>query len=315
MSASGTATGPATAETPVWAWATDEHEIGLDPGSGAVVCRNAKGRLLKSVPKPVKGSATFKRLGALRDWLARHESECRATVERWMLGCMPIPCCVIAAVWPDPSWRTPLEHAIVTPGPPGTARCRHHPPGPEGPAGFLRGVDESGRPGIVDLDGETRWLDSATVVLPHPALLEDLDELRELAVDLQVEQGVQQLLREVHRKPANLDPARREVHDYAGGRFRQLRHALSRAGNLGFELRGGFASCRVLDLGVAVEARYWLGDGDPYGESLTGDLAWTASDGRQLGLGEVGPVAWSEGVRMASLIYAGRVAATGDGGR
>jgi hypothetical protein len=28
---------------------------------------------------------------------------------------------------------------------------------------------------------------------------------------------------------------------------------------------------------------------------------------RQLTLGQVGPVAWSEGVRMASLIYAGRL--------
>jgi hypothetical protein len=34
---------------------------------------------------------------------------------------------------------------------------------------------------------------------------------------------------------------------------------------------------------------------------------WTDSAGRALKLGQVGPVAWSEGMRMAAALYAGRV--------
>jgi hypothetical protein len=296
----------ASGGVPVWVRGTDGHELALDPATGTLVCRNARGRLLKRVPKPVRESAAAERLLALRDWLARHQAECREVVERWMLGSMPVPAAVLAAVWPDPAWRGQLEHAVIAPvGEDGR-------PDPAGPAGFLRGVDPDGRPGVVDVDGETRWLDEATVSIPHPVLLDDLDELRELAVELGVEQGVQQLLREVHRKPAGLDPDEQRVNDFAGGRFAEARYLLARAADLGFQVRGGHAVCRVLDAGTPVEGRYWLGADDPFWEAWTGDLVWVGERERQLTLAQVGPVAWSEGIRMASLIHAGRVA--GEGG-
>ena len=299
-------TAVASAGAPVWTQAIDGHELALDPASGALVCRNARGRRLKGVPKPVRASAAAERLLALRDWLARHEAECREAVERWMLGSMPVPSAVLAAVWPDPAWRGQLEHAVVAPaGEDGR-------PDPDGPSGFLRSVDPDGRPGVVDVDGETRWLDAATVSIPHPVLLDDLDELRELAVELGVEQGIQQLLREVHRKPAGLDPGEQRVSDFADGRFAEARHALARAADLGFQVRGGYAVCRVLDAGTPVEARYWLGADDPFWEAWTGDLVWVDGRERQLTLAEVGPVAWSEGIRMASLVHAGRVAGEGE---
>lgn len=39
----------------------------------------------------------------------------------------------------------------------------------------------------------------------------------------------------------------------------------------------------------------------------TGSLTWQDQDGRALPLSEVGQVAWSEGMRMAAALYAGRV--------
>jgi hypothetical protein len=41
-------------------------------------------------------------------------------------------------------------------------------------------------------------------------------------------------------------------------------------------------------------------------EAYTGDLLWVDGDEQALPLGSVGPVAYSEGVRMASSIHAAR---------
>jgi hypothetical protein len=88
-----------------------------------------------------------------------------------------------------------------------------------------------------------------------------------------------------------------------------LNAALGRCRTLGYPVRGGSAVCAVFEDGATVEARYWLGDNDPTYEAYTGDLLWSRPDGRQVPLAEVGPVAWSEGMRMASTIHAGRDAA------
>ena len=298
MSTSRTTT--AEAGAPVWVQAIGGYELALDMANGTLVCRNSQGRPLKRVPKAARASAAAERLLALGNWLARHEAECQATVERWMLGSMPVPAAVVVAVWPDPAWRGRLEHAVIAP----TDEDGRSDPGA---AGFLLGVGPDRRLGVVDIDGETRWLDAATISIPHPVRLDDLDELRELAVELGVEQDIQQLLREVHHKPTDVEPTERRLTEFAGGCFAELRHALSRAGSLGFQLRGGYAVCRAFDGGAPVEARYWLGVDDPSWQAWTGDLIWVDGEERQLTLGQVGPVAWSEGVRMASLIYAGRL--------
>ncbi len=50
----------------------------------------------------------------------------------------------------------------------------------------------------------------------------------------------------------------------------------------------------------------WIGE--PYydDETTTGALSWHDEDGRAVALTKVGPVAWSEGMRMAAALYAGR---------
>ena len=70
-------------------------------------------------------------------------------------------------------------------------------------------------------------------------------------------------------------------------------------------MRGGYAVCRVFEDGRTVEARCWVGADDPYYETETGDLVFTDRQGTALPLGQVGPVAWSEGTRMAAALYAG----------
>jgi hypothetical protein len=63
----------------------------------------------------------------------------------------------------------------------------------------------------------------------------------------------------------------------------------------------------VWEDGKVTEARFWIGADSPDSETYTGDLAWV--DGREhvIKVADVGPVAYSEGVRMASAIHAARV--------
>ncbi|MEU7002154.1 DUF4132 domain-containing protein [Nonomuraea sp. NPDC046570] len=272
----------------VWVAATATHEIALD--GTTLICRNSAGRRLKSVPKPARESRAAEDLLALRDYLARHEAECAATVESWMLGALPVPSAVIAEVWPDPSWRAKLVDLVLVPY-------------PSGEPGLLRQVGDGGRIGVVNLDAETEWLEPGPVLIPHPVLLEDLDELREFAAELGAVQQVPQLSREVRHRQGRTGG---RVGDYADGRFAELRHAVARAARYGFQVRGGYAICRVIDDGRPVQARYWLGADSPDYEALTGELIWVDADERPLDLAQVGPVAWSEGIRMAELIFAGR---------
>ena len=277
-----------------WVEAPDGYQLGLR--RDRIVARSAKGKVLASVPKALKECAPFESLGALRDWLGRHEAECRASVERWMLGSLPVATAALVAVWEDPAWRSALTDAVVTSA-----------GGKGGVAGFLRGADPARGIGIVDLDGETGWLTSKAVTIPHPVLLDDLDDLRSFGAELGAEQGVLQLLREVHRRPAGDAPEGSRLADFAGGESKELRHLLQRCRSLGFAVRGGYATCRVFEAGAGVQARYWVGADDPGQMAWTGDLFWVDSAEHALALADVGPVAWSEGVRMASLVHAGRV--------
>ena len=86
-----------------------------------------------------------------------------------------------------------------------------------------------------------------------------------------------------------------------------LMHAIGKARALGYRVRGGFAVCAVWEAGVVTEARYWIGADDPMAEAYTGGLSWVDAREQSIPLGTVGPVAWSEGMRMASAIYAARV--------
>ncbi|MFI6357205.1 DUF4132 domain-containing protein [Streptomyces sp. NPDC050743] len=273
-----------------WVSAGD-YEVALD--GGKVVCRNASGRRLKSVAPKITDDPAVVGLRQLVEWLERHERQCLATAERWMVRSLPVPLAVVSRVWPDPAWRAALRDLVVT--------------GADGQvAGFLRDADPERGLGLVDLDGDTVRIAPDLVRIPHPVLLEDLEELREFAVELGVEQGAQQLFREVWHRPATLDAEGTQVEEYAGGSFKELRFLHGRAAQLGYRVRGGYAVCPVLEDGRGVEARVWVGDYDGYLETETGPLVWSDPAGRVLRLGQVGPVAWSEGMRMAAALYAGR---------
>ncbi|MER7187300.1 DUF4132 domain-containing protein [Streptomyces hyaluromycini] len=273
-------------------WVTaGDYEVALDDGK--VVCRNAAGRRLRSVPAKLADDPAVLGLRQLAEWLERHERQCLADVERWMTRSLPVPLAVLTQVWPDPAWQAALRDLVVT--------------GADGEvAGFLRDADAGRGLGLVDLDGDTVRIAPELVRLPHPVLLEDLEELREFAVELGVEQKAQQLFREVWHRPAALDAEGTQIEEYAGGVFKELRFLHGRATQLGYRVRGGYAVCSVLEEGRGVEARVWIGDYDSYFETETGPLAWTDPAGRTLRLGQVGPVAWSEGMRMAAALYAGR---------
>lgn len=263
---------------------------------GKLLCRNKQGKLLASVPKAVKDTDEVARLEDAREWLASHDAECRETVESWMLRSLPIPRHVIEAVWPDLGWRGPLENAVVTP-----LDDRGE---PSGDAGILRGVDPARGVGVVTLDGETLWVQAAALALPHPILLVELDEWRDMVVQLGLSQGTPQLFRETFVRAPDVKGT--DVDDYSGGEFPLLASAIGEARKLGYRVSGGQAICRVFEGGQSWEARYYLGEGDPMYETSTGDLSWVDGKQQSVDLEKVPPIAWSEGQRMAAAIYGKR---------
>lgn len=269
---------------------------------GKVVCRNAAGKQLRTIPKQLKEDPAVVGLRQLVEWLDRHAVECRETAERWMVRSLPVPSVLISQVWADEAWRGVLRDLVVVPVDPAGAWDRAE-------AGFLRGADERGI-GVVNLDGDTVRLSADRVAIPHPVLLDDLDDLREFGLELSVSQSLDQLYRETWAVPADLDPALVRLGEYSGGQFEQLRHLTQRATKLGYRVRGGYAVCRVFEDGRAIEARVWVGSDDPFYATETGDLEFADGDGHTVPLAEVGPVAWSEGHRMAAGLYAGRVVKT-----
>jgi hypothetical protein len=156
------------------------------------------------------------------------------------------------------------------------------------------------------LDGETVWLDAKRITLPHPILLDARDDYRELASDLGIQQGISQLFRETFERPADIPAGRMRIEDWANGKFEQLNHAVGRCRTLGYRVRGGFACCTVWERYDLVEGRYWIGADAPEYETYTGELSWVDDRERPLELAAIGPVAFSEGTRMARSIYAAR---------
>jgi hypothetical protein len=267
----------------------------IDAGSGyalgirddRIVARNSKGKVLASVPKDLKEGDAFVRLADALEGLEAHAAECRETVETWMLRSLPVPRAVLAAVWPDAEWRGLLENVIIV---------------TDDLAGLLRGVDPARGLGIVTLDGDTVWIAADTVRIPHPILIGDLDDWRALVADLALTQGLSQLFRETFAKPA-VEAESWSVDEWSGAEFELLASAMNEARRGGWRVRAGSACCAILEGGRIVEARYDLGEGDPMYETTTGDLYWVGPEGATLPLGEVGPVAWSEGMRMAATIH------------
>jgi hypothetical protein len=267
------------------------YALALD--GSKLVCRNSKGKVLASVPKAVRESETGVSLLELRDWLARHAIECRSTVERWMLRSLPVPVGLLREVWSDPDWRAPLLNLLVQ---------------AEGTEpGFLRDITPERGLGLVDIDGESQWVSQAEdIVIPHPIRVPGLAEYREVLTELSLSQDIVQLFRECWELPSGADTLM-SVDTFSGGRFAQTLHVQGRARQLGYAVRGGFACCPVWHESGLVEARFWIGSDHPEEQTETGELSWVDQRERPLAAAQAGAVAYSEGMRMASQIHAGRV--------
>jgi hypothetical protein len=265
-----------------------------------LVCLNAKGQALGSVPKDLRESDVGEQLLAVVDFLKAHDREVLQTVEGWMLRSLPTPSSVLVAVWADEAYRRVLENLVLV-RTDGTSSAS-----PTG-AGFLKGVDAKKGIGLVDLDGETAWEKADAFLLPHPILLKELEDYRALAAELGLTQGVKQLFREVFPKPKDVKPDDTEITTFRGGKFEMLSHARGAAKSLGYRTSGGWAVCQVFEAGKSLEGRFWLGSDDGDSEALTDGLMWVDETGDGLLVKDVPEVAFSEGMRMASAIYGKRV--------
>ncbi|MFF4618347.1 DUF4132 domain-containing protein [Nonomuraea jabiensis] len=278
-----------------WLAAGDGYEVALVEGRVAARATSGRsaGRQLKSLPKALRDHPEVDRLRRFAEWLDRHAAACVAQADLWMVSSLPVPTGLLARVWPDEAWQSALRDLAVVGDDPDEV-------------GFLRDATETGELRVVNLDGETVRLSPRTVTLPHPVLLPDLDDLREFAAELGVVQKVEQIHRATWRKPAGLDGKATTVTEFSGGTYESRFGLAARATTLGYRVTGGYATCRVRDAGTITEASVWIGE--PYWEDevSTGGLTWQDLDGRTLPLREVGPVAWSEGMRMAAALYAGR---------
>ncbi len=278
-----------------WLDAGKGYELGIRDGK--LVARK-DGKALGSVPKPVKDGPIGERLESAIDFLEDHAITCRTTVESWMLRTLPVPRGVLAAVVADDAWKSVLHDAWIVPVDAKGQADR-------AAGGFFRSADKDKGIGTIDRDGETVWIDAASVLVPHPILLDELDDLRELAVQIGVSQGLSQLFRETFKLGAP-GPDPMSVATYAGGEFAVMNTAIQHAKRSGFRVSGGNAICRVLERGRFYEARYDLGEGDPMSETTTGELTFVDDKQKPIAVVDVPPVAFSEGMRMASLIYAKR---------
>ncbi|MFJ4775938.1 DUF4132 domain-containing protein [Streptomyces sp. NPDC088762] len=278
-----------------WLAAGEGYEIALIEGRVAArsTTGRAAGRQLKTLPRALKDHPEVDRLRRLAEWLDRHAAACIAQVDTWMVSSLPVPTALLARLWPDAAWQDALRDLAVVGEDPDEV-------------GFLRDATDSGELKVVNLDGETVRLSPRTVTLPHPVLLPDLDDVREFAAELGIAQRVEQIHRATWHKPAELAATATEVRDYAGGAFPTRFSLAARATALGYRVSGGYATCKVRDGGRGTEAAVWIGE--PYydEETSTGALNWHDEEGRAVRLAEVGPVAWSEGMRMAAALYAGR---------
>lgn len=278
-----------------WLSAGDGYEVALVEGRVAARATSgrAAGRQLKTLPKAVREHPEVDRLRRFGEWLDRHEAACVAQVDAWMVSSLPVPTGLLARVWPDEAWQSALRDLAVVGDDPDEV-------------GILRDATDAGELRVVNLDGETVRLSPRTVTLPHPVLLPDLEELREFAAELGVTQRVEQIHRATWLKPDGLAETVTEIREFAGGSYDSRFGLAARATSLGYRVSGGYSTCRVRDAGRTVEASVWIGE--PYwdGDTETGGLTWSDEDGRTLRAAQVGPVAWSEGMRMAAALYAGR---------
>ena len=118
-------------------------------------------------------------------------------------------------------------------------------------------------------------------------------------------QAVEQLFRPVF---AATDAQKKlsSISDYANGKFDQLNFVNSLCKRLGYPVRGGYACCKVWENATPLEGRLWVGSDSPESETYTGELIFVDHEQKPQKISTVGPVTFSEAVRMATQIYAKR---------
>jgi hypothetical protein len=291
------AAAPRSAKRPVPGWMDAGSGFELGIRDGTLVARK-DGKDLRSVPKALKEGPLGERLASTLDFLEDHARSCLQTVETWILRSLPVPRGVLEQIFVDDTWRAILKDAWVVPVGAGALDREA--------GGFFRGVDPKKGIGVVDRGGETSWLAASTVLIPHPVLLDEIDDLRQMAVEIGAQQGVSQLFRETFARPATPPEDPMAIEAFANGKFGMLNGAIGLAKRLGYRVTGGAAVCRVLERGRMVEARYEIGDGDPMDSTTTGNLTWVDDKQRPIAVVDVPPIAFSEGMRMAGKIFAKR---------
>jgi hypothetical protein len=297
---------PRSTKRPVAGWIDAGKGFELGIRDGALVARK-DGKTLRSVPKALKEGPHGERLASAIDFLQDHARTCLQTVETWMLRSLPVPRGVLHEVIADEAWYAVLKDAWVVPvGTAGDVDTEGGGACDREAGGFFRAVDRAKGIGVVYRGGATIWLDAATMLIPHPVLLDDVDDLRRMAIEIGAQQGLSQLFRETFARPAAPPEDPMAIETFANGEFGMLNGVIGLAKRFGYRVTGGAAACRVLERGRMVEARYELGDGDPMDSTTTGNLTWVDDKQRPIAVADVPPIAFSEGMRMAGRIFAKR---------
>ncbi|MFC4149872.1 DUF4132 domain-containing protein [Micromonospora mangrovi] len=280
-----------------WLPVGDSYEISLVDGKVAARSTGPRAtrRPLRTLPKALRDDPEVDRLRQFAQWLDRHAEECLTRVNAWMVSSLPVPTGLLARVWPDPAWRDALRDLVVLGDDPAEP-------------GFLRDVTDSGDLRVVTLDGETVRLSPASATLPHPVRLTDLADLRGFADELDITQRVDQLHRGTWDKPADLKDRETTITDFRGTKVPN--RLAVRAATRGFRVSGSRITCRAWEDGRTVEAALWFDEDYWDSEATLGTLSWSVVDGPTLRMTEVGPVAWSEGMRMATVL-SGALTGTG----
>ena len=294
MSTHDSPSGSTTAEEQVAEHWVDGGDYSFRINGDTIIARNAKGRVLKTVPPKAKKTETYEKLESLRSYLHQHDVQCADTVREWFLKGLPVPVTVIAAVWIDPAWRYYLNDLVISTD--------------DGTVGLLRAASKEHGLQLVDLDGETvdiPYSQETVITIPHPAVMDDVDDWREFAVELGVNQGLDQLFRDLYIKPSDDDGLYAAVQKYEGATYSLASHLVGRSRGGGFAATLNTVSLTVMEDGIETVAMLDVDAWDPLDEAVLYRLTFSR-DGHDIALNDVGPIAWSEGIRMCEFVYAGR---------
>lgn len=253
-----------------------------------IIAADADGHPLPAVPAAATTHEVYEHLDARRAFLAHHAATCRDTVRDWFNTGVAVPVSVLTAVWPDDAWQDALTDVVLTDG---TV------------TGVLRHADPDALH-LMDLDGNSVTVartDAATARIPHPITLTHLSTWRELAVD----QSIDQLCREITHKPAGAQEQATRLRAYRHARYERAGHLIGRARTAGFTATLSAVSTQVTEDGRWVTAELGVTAYLPDEYATLGELSFR-TDHTPLTPADVGPIAWSEAIRMADHIWDGR---------